>query len=59
MGEPPTWYRVVKAAQYLGVTPWDLEAQPYHWVLRAESAQDAEALAQKKHEKAAGKQSQR
>lgn len=43
----------MKAAQYLGVAPWELEGQPYHWVLRAETAQDAEALAQKKHEKAA------
>lgn len=51
-GSPPTWYRTVKAAQYLGVAPWELEAQPYSWVLKAEVAQDAEERAKKKAEEA-------
>ena len=42
----------MKAAQYLGVAPWDLEAQPYSWVLKAEVAQDAEERAKKKAEEA-------
>lgn len=41
------WYRVVRAARYLGVSPWDLEVQPYTWLLAAEEAQAAEAAAQR------------
>lgn len=51
MGEPPSWYRLLKAAQYLGVPPWDLAHQPITWVDMAESAQDAEAHARAVHEK--------
>lgn len=40
------WYRVIRAAKYLGVAPWDLAAQPMVWVERAETAQAAEAHAQ-------------
>lgn len=47
MGEAPTWYRVLKAAQYLRVTPWELGAQPLYWLYMAEDAQAAEAHAEK------------
>jgi hypothetical protein len=32
----PTWYRVLKAAQYLRVSPWELAAQPLAWLVQAE-----------------------
>lgn len=51
MGESPYWYRVVKAARYLGVAPWDLAAKPLAWTVMAETAQDAEAQAKAAHEK--------
>jgi len=37
------WFPVVRAARYLGVSPWDLYEQPWYWTLRALNAQDAEA----------------
>lgn len=54
MGEPPSWYRLIRAAKYLGVPPWDLAAQPHTWVNMAEAAQDAEAHARAMHEKRHG-----
>lgn len=45
MGAAPGWYRVLKAAKYLGVAPWSLAAQPLTYLLQAEAAQDAEAHA--------------
>lgn len=45
MGEAPVWYRLLKAAQYLGTTPWELETQPWRYVLQAEEAQHSEAYA--------------
>lgn len=51
MGEPPSWYRLIKAAQYLRVPPWELAKQPMTWVNMAEEAQAAEAHAQAVHEK--------
>ena len=47
MGEVPLWYRVMKAAQYLGTTPWELKDQPWSYVRQAEEAQAAEAQAAK------------
>lgn len=32
----------MKAAQYLGTTPWELEVVPWKYVLQAEAAQEAE-----------------
>lgn len=49
MGSPPSWYRLLDAARYLGVAPWDLASQPIAWVHMAESAQDAEAHARAIH----------
>jgi len=51
MGTCPPWYRLVKAAKYLGVPPWDLAAKPLTWVHMAEAAQDAEAHARAMLEK--------
>lgn len=51
MGECPSWYRLLKAAKYLGVPPWELAKQPHTWVNMAEAAQDAEAHARAVHEK--------
>lgn len=54
MGAVPSWYRAIKAAQYLGVAPWDLAKAPLAWVERAEEAQAAEnharALADKREQ---------
>lgn len=55
MGSAPNWYRVVKAAKYLGVAPWDLAGRPLTWVNMAEEAQDAEAHAAAVHEKNRGR----
>lgn len=41
-GSLPAWYRLIKAAQYLRVSPWDLAVKPYWWITRAEAAMDAE-----------------
>lgn len=47
MESAPEWYRLLKAAQYLRVPPWELAAQPFYWVHVAEAAQSAEAHAEK------------
>lgn len=49
MGELPSWYRLLKAAQYLRVAPWDLAKAPTFWVYAAEQAQTAEAHADAEH----------
>lgn len=38
------WYRLIRAAKYLGVAPWDLARQSVAWMnmaLSAESIDDA------------------
>lgn len=55
MGQVPQWYRVVRAALFLGVAPWDLADRPMYWVLVAEAAQDAENSAAKQRETHSGK----
>ena len=55
MGEQPTWHRVLKAAQYLRVAPWELASQPLFWLEAAESAQAADAHAEKMNAKTPGK----
>lgn len=47
MEECPEWYRLLKAAQYLRVRPWELAQQPLYWLRVAEAAQAAEAHAEK------------
>jgi len=42
MGEPPEWYLLLRAARYLGVSPWELAERPVtwrDWALIAESAE--------------------
>lgn len=50
MGEIPEWYRLICAAKYLGVAPWDLHSQPVIWQSWADMAERAEnsAAAQKR-----------
>lgn len=50
MGAVPTWYRTLKAAQYLRVAPWELAAQSAFWLNAAEAAQTAEAEDRKRRE---------
>jgi hypothetical protein len=46
VGEAPLWYRVLRAAKFLGVAPWDLAEAPYTWMEQAEAAQAAEHSAE-------------
>jgi hypothetical protein len=46
MGEQPSWYRLSVAARFMGVSPWELEAQPLRFILEAEAAMVAEAEAE-------------
>jgi hypothetical protein len=43
---------VVRAARYLGVSPWELYEQPYFWTLRAINAESADGAAQERANKA-------
>jgi hypothetical protein len=47
MGACPEDYNLVKAAQYLGVAPWELMEQSIWWQERAILFMNAEAGAQK------------
>jgi hypothetical protein len=49
MGECPSWFRVVQAARYLRVAPWDLADQPLYWLEVAEASQSAEQYAADLH----------
>jgi hypothetical protein len=49
-GECPDWYELISAAKYLGVSPWDLDAQPIKWRERALIAQGAENWARRELE---------
>jgi len=53
-GEVPNWYRVIKAARYLGVAPWDLATRPNWWLEVALASQDAEAKARAAKQAAKG-----
>lgn len=44
--QPPDWYRLIAAAKYLGVAPWDLLEQPAIWTEWALMAGEADAEAQ-------------
>lgn len=46
MGAIPDWYRLIRAAKYLGVAPWDLAERPVTWMEWALTAENAEASAQ-------------
>jgi len=50
MGECPDWYLIVRAAQYLGVAPWDLMKQSIFWRCKAIIAMEAEESARKQKE---------
>jgi non-ribosomal peptide synthetase component F len=43
----PEWYLLTRAAQYLGVAPWELAKQPAVWMHWALAAMSAEARAEK------------
>lgn len=53
-GSVPNWYRLVKAARYLGVAPWDLATKPVWWLEVALASQDAEAKARAHKTKSKG-----
>ena len=46
MGEAPLWYRAVKAARYMGVSPPEVATLPLFWIEAVEATQEAEAIAE-------------
>ena len=44
MGEVPVAYRLIRAARWLGVAPWDLARQPIWWREWAFTAMEAEGV---------------
>lgn len=50
MGEVPDWWTHIQAAKYLGVTPWELSAQPVFWRNAALTALDVEGTYRKQQE---------
>jgi hypothetical protein len=66
MGELPDWYRTLKAAQVLGVAPWDLVEKPLIWQEWALAASYVEDFVRKEQQgrtaqkaKAGGKRARR
>lgn len=53
-GSVPEWYRVIRAARYLGVPPWDLATKSTWWLEVALAAEDAEAKARAPKSKSKG-----
>jgi hypothetical protein len=51
VGFPPYWYRVIRAAKYLGCPPWELSHQPITWLQYAEASMSAEAAAEEAAQK--------
>jgi hypothetical protein len=49
MGEAPDWYVHLRAAKYLGVSPWELADAPAFWRHAALVAESAESTAQEHH----------
>jgi hypothetical protein len=43
VGQCPEWYKLIRAARYLGVPPWELAGQPVWWMELAIIAEEAEA----------------
>ena len=51
MGSVPSWWRVLVAAKYLQVPPWELADRPVFWPEIALAAQKAEADAERMRSK--------
>lgn len=47
MGSVPEWYRLITAARYLRVAPWELLDRPSAWVEMALASSSAENRARK------------
>lgn len=47
----PQWYRLVTAARYLNVAPWELARQPVWWMNVALGAKAAEDAARHAHQR--------
>jgi hypothetical protein len=47
----PQWYRLLTAAKYLGVPPWDLAEKPVWWMNIALGAKRAEESAKQAHQR--------
>jgi hypothetical protein len=45
----PDWYPLVRAARYLGVSPWELAGQPTTWRHIALASERAEVRARESH----------
>lgn len=46
LGEIPFWYRLIRAARYLRVAPWELAKRSAFWLHAAEAAQAVEVAVQ-------------
>mgnify|MGYP001228458512 CR=1 FL=1 len=46
LGEVPFWYRIINAARYLRVAPWELAQRSAFWLHAAEQAQAVEIAVQ-------------
>ena len=57
MGALPDWFRTIKAAQAIGVPPWELADKPLIWQEWALSAQAAENAAKEERERHAARKS--
>lgn len=57
MGAMSDWYRLIRAAKYLGVAPWELARQPAAWMNLALAAEgidrdvEAELIARQRKRK--------
>lgn len=52
MGSVPDWYRLVRAARYYGVAPWELADRSVYWQELALMAESAEAEAEQSRREA-------
>jgi hypothetical protein len=55
MGEVPLWYRVIRAARYLKVAPWELYERSAFWLHAAEAAQSVEQDAERRASERTGR----
>lgn len=56
MGHEPDWYKVITAARFLRVAPWDLLRQPVVWQEWARGAMSAEGEARRQHQARSNRQ---
>ena len=58
-GVCPDWYRLIRAAKFMGIAPWELMEQSAFWMDAALTAESAEIGAQNQQEREAADQARR